>query len=102
MDYSQLFDHNCNTYSSYLDTITNGSELFLTNNNKHQIYNSSYTALDDDLYGPKGYYLGADQIPVIFDSECTVAITPFTEDFVGPIHKCNKTTGGLTCKAQVE
>ena len=73
--------------------------MFLPKFNDHQI--SSYTAIEEDLYSPKGYYIGIDHIPIIFDSGCTVAITPFIGDFVGPIQKCNKTIGGLTGKAVV-
>ena len=75
--------------------------MFLPEFEDHQASISGYTAIDEDLYSPKVYYIGTDQIPVIFDSGCMVAITPFVEDFVGPIQKCNKTIGDLTGKSLV-
>ena len=51
-DYSLIFDHNCNTYPSYLDTVTNGLDMFLPEFEDHQT--SGYTAIEEDLYNPKG------------------------------------------------
>ena len=65
-DFSHIFDHNCNTYPSYLDTVRDGLDMFLPQFNDHQ--SSSYTAIEEDLYSPKGYYIGIDHIPIIFDS----------------------------------
>ena len=53
------------------------------------------TALDDDLFGPRGYYGKEDGIPIIFDSGCTHALTPFEADFIGTITPVNKVMHGL-------
>lgn len=39
------------------------------------------TALEDDLFLPRGYYKMSDGVPYTFDFGCTHAVTPFTSDF---------------------
>ena len=68
----------------------------------HNTNELSFTAIDGDLYVPKGYYIQEDNTKIIFDSGCSVSIAPFTSDFVGPLLPSNKTIGELTGKAKVE
>ena len=47
--------------------------LLFTPNNKY----CAFTALDDDLFAPRGYYVKKKYgIPVIFDSGCSHILTP--------------------------
>ena len=50
------------------------------------ICSSCYNALNDDLFIPKEwFYIGSNDIPIIFNSGCSVLVDPFEEDFVQPI-----------------
>ena len=39
---------------------------------------SGFTAIDDDLFIPKGVYKDKTGVDIIFDSGCTHAVTPYT------------------------
>ena len=40
-----------------------------------------YTALfEDDLFVPKGLYMDSGGIPMVFNSMCTITITPYKDD----------------------
>ena len=41
-------------------------------------------------------------IPVVFDSGCTISITPYKEDFVGGLTPVKKTITGLSSTVEVE
>ena len=61
-----------------------------------------YTALEDDLFVPKGYYTNEkDGIPVIFDSGCTHAMAPVKTDVIGKITPTNKLMNGLGATVRV-
>ena len=61
-----------------------------------------YTALEDDLFMPKGYYTTEkDGIPVIFDSGCTHAVAPVKTDFIGKITPINKLMNELGATIRV-
>ena len=60
------------------------------------------TALDDNLFVPKGYYYNnKDGIPVIFDSGCNHAVAPIESDFIGKITPVHKQMNGLGATATV-
>ena len=107
-DYSGIFDENCNQYSYYLDIIkesfgTNDGELFLFPSeiiNHHCTH--CFTALEEDLFAPKRFYTDNGDIPVVFDSGCTVSIIPYKDDFVGTITNVKKTITGLSSTVEVE
>ena len=40
-------------------------------------------------------------MPIIFDSECTHAVTPFEDDFVGKVKPVRKLMNGLGATAEV-
>ena len=75
MDYSQFFDHDCNQYDTHLYRVTHGVDTFDTTFKSE--YQPFYIAIYDDLYTPICYYVGANKLPIIFNSECSVDITPF-------------------------
>ena len=62
---------------------------------------SGYTAIDDDLFLPKGVYKNEKGVDIIFDSGCTHAVTPYTQDFVGPITPTSKSMNGLGATAKI-
>ena len=68
-------------------------------NNETRSFTSSscyaFTALENDLFLTKGYYSGEGDVPIIFYSGCTHAVTPFKSDFVGKITPVNKLMNGL-------
>ena len=61
-----------------------------------------YTSIDSEIFDPRGYYCKDDTTPIVFDSGCTVAVTPHLSDFIRPPAKVTKTMNGLTSKASVE
>ena len=63
----------------------NKISLFITDANNPLGNCYVLTGLDNDLFLPKGYYSGDGGIPIIFDSGCTHAVTPFKADFVGKL-----------------
>ena len=98
-DYSNHFDRCCNHYPHYLDTVLDGLEVIKVKDKRREeiylpilstggVYNDAtvnpeifaYTALDDDLFLPRGIYNSDKGVPIIFDSGCTHAVTPFKED----------------------
>ena len=119
-DCSHFFDKSCFEYDHCLDTVLDGLEVIKIGEDKYpkrededgfvSIHNSEapnnflggYTALEDDLFVPKGYYSNeGGGIPVIFDSGCTHALSPFESDFVGDITPINKLMNGLGATVNV-
>ena len=107
-DYSQIFDDNCAKYPHYFEAVK-GS--FGKDDNEFPPLQSDtinhhcahcFTALEDILFMPKGFYLDSGDKPVVFDSGCTVSITPFKEDFVGKIKPVKRTITGLSSTVEVE
>ena len=41
------------------------------------------TSVEYDLYLPKGCYIGIEGNLILFDSGCTMTVTPYLDDFVG-------------------
>ena len=91
-----------------MDTVVNGLEVINIGKNQweeeekyeHEFVSvhptSGFTALDDDLFVPKGYYgNNKDGIPVIFDSGCNHAVAPIKSDFIGKITPVHKQINGL-------
>ena len=113
-DYSGFFDHACNHYSHYLDTVIDGLEVLKVgekpktkdDGNIISVFKKpsmihSFTALYFDLFRPRGYYGKADGIPIIFDSGYTHTLTPFASDFIGSITPVNKSMNGLGAAVNV-
>ena len=40
-----------------------------------------FTSLEEDLFTPVGMYINKDQLPIIFDSRCSVSVSPVKEGF---------------------
>ena len=102
-DYSTLFDSNCNTYDHYLEAALHRGEFSsMMEDNIPQTCDHCYTALDDDLFLPRGRYVGKDGVPIIFDTGCSISVTPHKQDFVGTIRPMNKLMTGLSSKAEIK
>ena len=108
-DYSEVFDQSCKKYSHYFDAVrgdleggTNEEFASLSSDqiNHHCTY--CFTALEEDLFSPKGFYVGPGSKPIVFDSGCSIAVTPFKEDFVGGITLVQKTMSSLLSTSKVE
>ena len=84
MDYSQLFDHNCTQYTTYLNTVIHRLEM--RNITLKLLCQPCYIAIYDDLYTSKGYYVGIHKFIIIFDYGCSGSITPFVIYFTGTLH----------------
>ena len=92
--YNSLYDRNCNYLEYYIDTtmeIFEGEPKLMSTKQCH----SSLTALDDNLFLPTELYVKSDNIPIIFDSDCTIAMTPHLKDFITPPTPVNKSMKGL-------
>ena len=59
-------------------------------------------ALEDDLFAPKGFYIANGDKPIVFDSGCSIEVTPHLIDFVGEIKQVKKEMTGISSRAQVE
>ena len=60
------------------------------------------TCLDEDLYLPRGLYSSDIGIPIIFDSGCSVSVSPSKEDFGDTLVPSTKTMLGLEATVQVK
>ena len=54
------------------------------------------------MFATKGFYVDSGSKPIVFDSGCTIALTPYQEDFDGEINPVQKTMTGLSSTAKVE
>ena len=101
--YSDVFNKCCDAYPHYLDAVMDGLEVFQVGEITNKIGNKigCYTAVDDDLFLPKGIYKADEGVPIIFDSGCTHAVTPYEEDFVGTIKPISKVMNGLGAQAKI-
>ena len=62
-----------------------------------------FTSIEEDIFILVGIYVGAlDDIPIIFDSGCSVTMMPNDEDFYGLITPVNKTMMRLGATAKVK
>ena len=77
-NFSIIFYKCCKLYPHYLDTVLDGLEIIKTGKNMEDI--NGYTAVDTDLFLPKGLYKGEQGVEIIFDSGCTHAVTPREAD----------------------
>ena len=99
-DFSSHFDLNCTQYSHYLDAVMNKIDPFKDSTVHQHIHR--YTGIEGDLFLPIGLYVGSrDQIPIIFNFGCSIAVILCKDDFSGPITPVNKTMIGLGTNAQV-
>ena len=107
-NYSQIFDVNCKKYPHYVDSIKDsfGAEdeefLFLQSDTINHYCAHCFTALEDELFMTKGFYVDVGDKSVVFNSGCTISITPFKEDFVGDISPVRNTITGLSSTVEVE
>ena len=102
-DYIILFNSNCNTYDHYLKAVLHrGDFSFMMEDNILQTCDHCYTALDNDLFLPKGYYVGNDGVPIIFDTGYSISVIPHKQDFVDTIRPMNKLMTGLSSKAEIK
>ena len=91
--YSMIFNQNCERYPHYLDVVKGSLGVedtespFLQSDTLHHHCAHCFTALEEDLFNPKGFHSDNSNKPVVFDSGCTISITPFKEDFVGESHQ---------------
>ena len=68
-DYSTLFDSNCNTYDHYLEAALHRGEFSsMMEDNISRTCDHCYTALDGDLFLPRGRYVGKYGVPIIVDT----------------------------------
>ena len=61
-----------------------------------------FNKLLDYVFIPVGMYVNDNDIAIVFDSGCSVAVAPHLEDFIGPITKVDKTMRGLGASVKVE
>ena len=86
--YAQWFDGMCCTYDWYLDAVIHPNKLLGPGISDEEVPLTSYgqaANIEDDLYLPKGCYIGVGGHRILFDSGCTTTVTPYLDDFVGGI-----------------
>ena len=102
---SGIFDSNCIKYAHYLDTIMETNDFLfkdVVGKSKVPVCETCFTEVEEDVFDPKGHYLNTDDIPIVFDSGCTVAVNPHKADYVGKIKSVNKSITGLSSHFKVE
>ena len=60
-----------------------------------------YTAVDSELFLPRGVYQSDKGVPIIFDYGYTHAVTPHAENFVRPVKPVIKVMNGLGAKVNI-
>ena len=58
--------------------------------------------MDEDLYLPRGLYSSNITLPIIFDSGCSVSVSPCREDFGDTLVPSTKSMLGLGATVQVK
>ena len=104
-DFSGIFDSNCIKYAHYLDAIMETNNFLfkdVVGKSKVPVCEACFTALVEDVFAPRGHYINIDDIPIVFDSGCTVTVTPHTADFIWKIESVNKSIKVLSSHAKVE
>ena len=82
-------------------TVLDGIEIVKVGEKKESSKDYGYTALENDLFLPKGVYNSEKGVPIIFDSGCTHAVTPYASDFIGKLTPVRKTMNGLGATTQI-
>ena len=100
IDYSEYLKINCNQHEHDLDAIMNKIDSFEDKAVESKTYR--LTNLENALFLPVGMYVGSDEdIPIVLDSGCSVAVTPNKYDLYGLITLVKKTNdrirGICTC-----
>ena len=82
-DYSALFDDNCKKYNHYFDAVrgdlggSNEEFAFLNSNAINHHCTHCLTALEEDLFAPKGLYVNSGSKPIVFDSGFYISLTSY-------------------------
>ena len=61
-----------------------------------------FIVLEEDLFAPSGYYLNETSTTIVFDSRCSIAVTPYKHDFVGLIRPSTRSKNDILSSASVE
>ena len=81
---------------------TNKDFAFLQSDEINHHCAQYFTVLEEDVFCPKGFYIGNGDKPIVFDSGCSIARTPFKDDFLGKITPVQKIITGLSSISKVE
>ena len=86
-DYNAFFEMNYNNYDHYFDavrgTLGSNTELDCFKIDAiNQHCTQYFTALETNLFAPKGFHMESGSKPIVFYSGFTIAISPFKEDFI--------------------
>ena len=79
-DYSNLIYELCNKHHHYLDTVIHG--LDIVSIGEYNQDDCAFTALDKDVFLPLRLYTGEDGKSILFDSRCTLVVTPYASSFL--------------------
>ena len=91
-----MFDRNCSKYDHYLEAVK--YEIGLIDDKPYDI---DYNVFNIDIFNSVWMYAQSDEIPVIFDSGCTIAVTPHASDFINQITLVDKIMKGLDATTKV-
>ena len=98
--YADILNRNCLKYPHYLDTAR--GKINDIPSLKKNTCNSCYTALEEDVFVPTGYYMNEKGTSIVFYSGCSIVVTPYEKDFVGPIKPSTRTMNGLSASDHVK
>ena len=82
-NHSNQFNWCCNKYFHYLDAVMYRLDLLPSG---HQVCGTSNTTIEYDWFSPKVFYVDKEgYTSLVFDSGCTIAVTPHKKNFTVPI-----------------
>ena len=84
-----------------MNTVMNNIDVFKDSTKQDQY---GYTSLEEDLFTPVGLYMNEYQLPIIFDSGCSVSVSLYKKDFGYTLTMTTeaKTMQGLGATVQVQ
>ena len=100
--YNSYFDLNSSQHDHYLDAIMNKIDPFNDGDGECTNISCGFSTIEDDVFLPVGMYVSDNDIPIVFDSGSSVAVTPNNEDFISSFTKVNKIMMGLGATAKIE
>ena len=98
-DYATFLDKYCNMHKHYLDATIQRLNVIAP---PAQESFTCFKALEEDLFAHSEYYLDEKITPIVFDSGCSIAVTPYMHDFVGPIRPSTRSINSISSSASVE
>ena len=90
-----------------MDKLTQRGELFDSiqteiEDGKGNHCHECFIGVEDDLFIPKGLYMGSASKPITFDFWFSITVAPHRHDVMGELKLVNKSISGLSGTTEVE